>query len=82
MTSVASWNVERHWYTLEFGNNDIFKAAYAPSFGIESIESKYEQQYKHFLSQLDAISVREVSGQKIIKQLLGKEVPVVLILHY
>lgn len=71
-------NVEKHWYTLEFCNDSIFKGAYAPSFGVGNIEDKYKEQYKSFLSRMDAISVREISGQTIIRELLGKEVPVVL----
>ena len=71
-------NVEKKWYTLEFCNDDIFKAAYAPSFGIDYIDEAYRERYKAFLSRLNFISVREISGKKLIMDLIGKEVPVVL----
>ena len=71
-------NVNQHWYTLEFCNDKIFKAAYAPSFGIDHIENEMKEKYINFLSRFDAISVREISGQKIIKDILQKDVPVVL----
>lgn len=71
-------NIDHHWYTLEICADSVFKAAYAPSFGIESIPFEYKNKYQSFLSKLDAISVREVSGQKIVKEMIGKSVPVVL----
>ncbi len=71
-------NVENHWYTLEYFPDDTFKAAYAPSFGIEHIEDNIKDQYRYFLTRFNAISVRELSGQKIIQDLTGKRVPVVL----
>lgn len=71
-------NVKHHWYTLEFCGKQQVKAAYAPSFGIDRIEDKYIDKYKSFLSNIDFISVRELSGKKIICNLIGKDVPVVL----
>lgn len=71
-------NVMRHWYTLEYCENEIFKAAYAPSFGIDQIDEQYVEQYRYFLSRMDSLSVREKSGKNIIKELIGKDVPVVL----
>lgn len=71
-------NVMKQWYTLEFCSNNVFKAAYAPSFGIDVIDEQFHEQYSHFLNRLNAISVREISGKRIIKKLTGKDVPVVL----
>lgn len=71
-------NVIKHCYTLEYCDDKIFKAAYAPSFGIDKIDDQYKEKYITFLSRINSLSVREISGQKIIKQLINKEVPVVL----
>lgn len=71
-------NIVKHWYTLEYCGDRIFKAAYAPSFGIEHIEREFVPQYRSYLSRFDALSVRELSGQTIIQDLIGKKIPVVL----
>lgn len=71
-------NIINHMYTLEFCGDETYKAAYAPSFGIDEIEEKYRDSYVNFLSRMDMISTREISGQKIVKDLIGKEIPVVL----
>ncbi|MFD1902100.1 polysaccharide pyruvyl transferase family protein [Enterococcus termitis] len=54
------------------------RVAYAASFGVSSIEEEFKDFYKRNLSKIDKISVRENSGQNIIKDLLGQNVPVVL----
>lgn len=71
-------NVLKHWYTLEFCNSNQIRTAYAPSFGVDNIENKYWEYYRNFLSKFDYLSVREISGQHIIKKLIDKDVPVVL----
>ena len=64
-------------YTLSFATK-ARKIAYAPSFGIKSIPVKYWPKYKKMLDDLDAVSVREINGQSIIREISGKECPVVL----
>ena len=54
------------------------RIAYAPSFGIEEIPLEYKDRYKMWLSEIDKLSVREAVGAKLIKELTGKEVPVVI----
>ena len=71
-------NIKNKWYTLEFCEGPIYKAAYAPSFGIDKIDNNLREDYISFLSRFDAISVREISGQQIVSDLIGKVVPVVL----
>lgn len=71
-------NVSHHAYTLEYFSDNTFKAAYAPSFGIDSIDDHLTKQYETFLSKIDSLSVREISGQTIIKGIIHKNVPVVL----
>lgn len=52
------------------------KVAYAASFGVESIP--YTQNIVDSLNNLKALSVREEAGAKIIKDLTGREAPVLV----
>lgn len=56
------------------------KIAYAPSFGATSIVDKVEnsQKYKKYIDDFDAVSIRENNGAKWIKELTGREVPVLV----
>jgi len=51
--------------------------AYAPSFGVSGIYFHHEEIRK-LLEEIDSISVRESEGAEIIRELTGREVPVVL----
>lgn len=56
------------------------KVAYAPSFGAKKI-SDYApdvQLYRNFLNDFDALSIRENNGQKWVKELINKDVDVLL----
>lgn len=70
-------NVLADYYTLNWVPLEVKKIAYATSFGIGSIPSKYKQEYKKYLSRIDFLSARETSGQYIIKEMTGKDVPLV-----
>lgn len=67
-------------YYLNFVYDSKKKIAYAPSFGATSIKesSKHVDRYKDFLVCFDHISIRENNGAKWIKELIGKDVPVLL----
>ena len=65
-------------YFLSFVPDGIKKNAYAASFGFSDLPSSYTDEYKRRLDGFHCISVREASGAKIIKSLLGYDVPVVL----
>ncbi|WP_347862243.1 polysaccharide pyruvyl transferase family protein [Salimicrobium sp. PL1-032A] len=54
------------------------RIAYAPSFGISTIPSDYKKVIQTYLLNYKNISVREEEGSRIIKDLTGKNVPVVL----
>ena len=71
-------NIIHDFYTLSFAPIGVRRLAYAPSFGVSSIPSDMVKQYRDFLSCFDGISVREYSGASIVKELTGKNVPVVL----
>lgn len=56
------------------------RVAYAPSFGAKKISDNTDNidKYKKYLNNFDALSVRENNGQEWIKEMIGKEVPVLL----
>lgn len=54
------------------------RIAYAPSFGVSSIPDQYIENYKRWLTGIPYLSVREESGAKIIKELTGRDVPVLV----
>lgn len=62
---------------LQFANEDQ-RVSYAASFGISTIPREYKDNYSLWLKNFKSISVREDAGAKIIKQLTGIDVPVVL----
>lgn len=54
------------------------RIAYAASFGVEKLPNEKAEDFKIKLKDFEKISVREEAGANIIKNLLGKSVPVVL----
>ena len=72
-------NISANYYTLNFVPNGIGvrKIAYATSFGISELPSKQARMAQEFLPRLDSIMVREESGERLVKKLIGKDVPVV-----
>ena len=61
-----------------FVPENINKIAYSASFGVSQIPFFQKRKTKEFLERIDHLSVREQSGAKIIKELTGKDVPVIL----
>lgn len=70
-------NIDADYYTLNFVPEEIKKISYATSFGVASLQGKQKETAKLFLKRIGHISVREQSGQGIIKQLTGRDVPIV-----
>lgn len=70
-------NIEADYYTLNFVPENICKIAFATSFGVPTLPKKQAQKAVHFLKRLDYISIREKTGQKLVKELTGLNVPVV-----
>lgn len=64
--------------TLEFAPDTCKRIAFAPSFGISNLPDNRKKEYKKFLMEFDSLSVREIRGAEIIKELTGQDVPVVL----
>lgn len=70
-------NIAADYYTLNFVPEDICKIALATSFGISVLPVRYGRKAAGFLNRIDYVSVREASGQKLVKQWANKDVPVV-----
>lgn len=60
-----------------FVPDNVPKFSYAASFGVSEIPKGQQKLYKTFLSRLNYISVRENAGQKIVKELTGRDAQVV-----
>lgn len=60
---------------LEFAP-DKKKIALCPSFGTDTIKKFNRKNFKKSISKFSKLSVREKSGQKIISDLTGREVPI------
>jgi hypothetical protein len=54
------------------------RISYAPSFGVDKIPDEYIESYKKNLNGMNALSVRENVGQKIINELTGKSAEVLV----
>ena len=72
-------NITADYYTLNWVPNGIGvrKVAYATSFGIAQLPDRQARMAQSFLPRLESIMVREESGQRLVKQLTGMDVPVV-----
>ena len=65
-------------FYLAFCPDRTKKASYAASFGNTEVEKDQETQIAELLNQFTYLSVREKQGQKIVKDLTGREASVVL----
>ena len=54
------------------------RIAYAPSFGVSKIPDEHKENYKKWISGINKLSVREDDGARIIKDLTGRDVPVLV----
>lgn len=64
-------------YFLKFAESGK-KAAISGSFGVEEIPEEWKRTYIDGLSGFAHLSVREDAGARIIKKLLGRDVPVLI----
>ena len=70
-------NIAADYYTLSFVPESVNSVAYATSFGQSSLPADSSKMAAVFLKKLKHIGVREESGQKLVKKLAGRDVPVV-----
>ena len=69
-------NIAGDYFTLTFVPDDMPTIALATSFGISKLPKKYGEKAGRFLKRIDHVSVREKSGQALVKQWAGRDVPV------
>lgn len=70
------WNPMNYgadFFSMSFVPDDVIKITYAPSFGVTSIPKYQISKTKQFLKRIDFLSVREVSGQRLIKNLINRD---------
>lgn len=65
-------------YLLDFVNDDKKKISYSSSFGLTEISDEYREKYSKCLSTFHSLAVREIIGQKIIKELTGRDAELVV----
>ncbi len=70
-------NIGTDYYTLNFVPSNVPKIVYSPSFGVSKIPHIQKKKTRKYLNRIDHLSIREESGQQIIRELIGKDVPVV-----
>ena len=70
-------NIAADYYTLSFVPEGINTIAYATSFGQADLPRKIRKAAAGFLPAIRHIGVRERSGQKLVRKLCGRKVPVV-----
>ena len=66
------------FYNLMFAPEDMIKVSWASSFGVSQIPWYQKKRTRKFLNRIQYISMRENRGAEIVKELTGKEVPVLM----
>lgn len=70
-------NIAAKYFTLEFVPESVKKIAYSTSFGTPVLPIQLHAHTKKFINRMKRVSVRETTGQKIIKEITNRDVPVV-----
>lgn len=65
-------------FFLGFAGGQLKKISYASSFGTKEIDDCFKKPYADLLSRYSHLSVREISGVSIIRELTGKKAQLVL----
>lgn len=67
-----------NFYNLKFVDDAIRRISYASSFGSSSIPWYQKTKTMDYLNRIHCISTRENSGKEIVKDLTGRDVPMVV----
>lgn len=70
-------NIEGNYYTLNYVPLEMNKIAYATSFGVAKLQKKQANKAKVFIPRIQNLSVREETGQKLVRELTGLEAKIV-----
>ena len=60
-----------------FAPDNVKKVSYSTSFGVSEIPQRYTNDAQKFLSRFEYISVREKSGQTIVKEIAQRDAALV-----
>lgn len=71
-------HIRQNYYTLSFVPEGTRKIAYAPSFGISTVENSDKKLYQNSINNFDFLSCREESGCKLVHNLTGRDAQLVL----
>lgn len=66
------------FYNLMFAPEQMQKISWASSFGVSQIPWYQRKRTRKYLNRIQKISVRENRGAQIVKELTGKDVPVLM----
>ena len=70
--------IKSKFYNLIFVPDHIKKVSFATSFGVGAIPASQKKMTEQYLNRIDYISVREIRGAEIVKELTGREVTIAL----
>ena len=70
-------NIVANYYTLSFVPDTVNTIAYSTSFGQSQLPKSVAKKASVFLNKIKHIGVREETGQKLVKDIVGRNVPVV-----
>ena len=73
-----TFNFSINAYFLDFVENTKNRIAFAPSFGVKEVPKILYEKYNLSFQKFNHLSIREVEGAKIIKDISGKEIEVLL----
>jgi hypothetical protein len=67
-----------NFYNLRFVPDRITKISFASSFGVNEIPWYQKKRTKDYLERIEHVSMRENRGSEIVKELTGREVPILM----
>ena len=67
-----------NFYNLMFVPDGVRKISLSSSFGVSKIPSWQVKRTREYLERIEHISVRENQGKVIVKELTGRDVPVLM----
>ena len=70
-------NIAANYYTLSFVPDTVNTIAYSTSFGQSQLPKSVAKKASAFLNKIKHIGVREETGQKLVKDIASRNVPVV-----
>lgn len=67
-----------NFYNLMFVPDSVRKVSFASSFGVSQIPASQIKKTREYINRIEYVSCRENSGAKIVKQITGRDVPVLM----